>query len=68
MIRRILIDFQISHADIDFFAFMNTYFVEGKLELPSQLQGYPRITNVYNAVKDEPKIRAWLEKRPQTAV
>lgn len=59
---------KMSHADIDLFAFLNSYFVGGKLELPSQLQGYTRLSNLYNAVKEEPKIRAWLEKRPPSAI
>ncbi|XP_020630098.1 hematopoietic prostaglandin D synthase-like [Orbicella faveolata] len=59
---------KLSFADICFFAFFNSYIAKGKPEVPDVLKGLPRLTALYKKVRDEPKLQAWLEKRPQTSL
>ena len=59
---------QISFADICFFSFYNSYLAKGKPEAPDVLKDSPRLTALYEKVGNEPKIKDWIEKRPQTAL
>ncbi|KAJ7389528.1 hypothetical protein OS493_030913 [Desmophyllum pertusum] len=57
---------KLSFADICFFAFSNTYLGNGKPAVPDALKDFPRLTALYKKVRDEPKIKEWIEKRPVT--
>jgi len=57
---------KLSFADICFFAFFNSYIAKDKPEVPDVLKGHPRLTALYEKVRDEPKLQEWLKKRPQT--
>ncbi|KAL9962462.1 hypothetical protein ACROYT_G031567 [Oculina patagonica] len=59
---------KLSFADICFFSFFNSYLGKGKPEVPEVLKGLPRLTALYEKVRDEPKIKAWMEKRPETVL
>lgn len=59
---------KLSFADICFFAFFNSYIAKGKPEVPDVLKGHPRLTALYEKVRDEPKLQEWLKKRPQTVL
>lgn len=59
---------KLSFADICFFAFFNSYLGNGEPAVPAALKDSPRLTALYKKVRDEPKIAAWLEKRPQSAI
>lgn len=38
------------------------------MAVPDTLKGLPRLTALYEKVRDEPKIKAWLEKRPNSVL
>ena len=59
---------QLSFADIYFFAFFNSYLGGGKPEVPEVLKGLPRLTALYEKVRNEPKIKEWMDKRPETSL
>lgn len=59
---------KLSFADICFFAFFNSYLGDGQMAVPDTLKGLPRLTALYEKVRDEPKIKAWLEKRPNSVL
>ena len=58
--------FQLSHADITFFDFLNNFVGQGKPEVPEQLSKFPKLLEHYKKVHDVPGIKAWIEKRPKT--
>nr|XP_058952798.1 glutathione S-transferase-like [Pocillopora verrucosa] len=59
---------KLSFADICFFSFYNSYIAKGQLDPPDVLKDCPRLTTLYKKVRDEPKIKEWIEKRPETAL
>lgn len=59
---------KLSFADICFFSFYNSYINKGQLDPPDVLKDCPRLTTLYKKVRDEPKIKEWIEKRPETAL
>jgi len=59
---------KLSFADICFFAFFNSYIGSGEPAVPAALNDFPRLTALYEKVRDEPKIAAWLEKRPKSVL
>lgn len=59
---------KLSFADICFFSFYNSYIAKGQLDPPVVLKDCPRLAALYKKVRDEPKIKEWIEKRPETAL
>uniref|UniRef100_UPI003980064F glutathione S-transferase family protein n=1 Tax=Salmonella sp. s54925 TaxID=3159674 RepID=UPI003980064F len=57
---------KITYADINFFCFVNGYIGAGELAVPEIMSKFPELTKLYNGVMNEPKILAYLKKRPPT--
>ncbi|XP_068736755.1 hematopoietic prostaglandin D synthase-like [Montipora capricornis] len=59
---------KLSYADIYFFTFFNNYSAKDDRTIPDALKNFPRLTALYEKVRDEPKISEWIERRPKSAI
>lgn len=57
---------ELTYADIHFFAFFNSFMVEGRIETPKELADFPHLLALYNGVMELPNIRKWMETRPES--
>ncbi len=57
---------QLTYADITIFDLSNNYLWRDKPGFPEHLDKFPKLAEHYKRVREVPKIKAWLEKRPES--
>lgn len=58
---------KLSHADISFFNFMNSWIAEDKINgYPAELENFPLLRGLYERVRDIPAVKKRLETRPDS--
>ncbi|XP_078384026.1 glutathione S-transferase 2-like [Oculina patagonica] len=57
---------KLTYADITIFDLSNNYLWRDKPGFPEHLDKFPKLAEHYKRVREVPKIKAWLEKRPES--
>ena len=55
-------------ADVKFFSSVDVLFQDRKEDVPSALNDFPLLKDLFSRVLANPGIKEWLKKRPVTAM
>ena len=55
-------------ADVKFFSSVDVLFQDRKEDVPSALNDFPSLKDLFSRVLANPGIKEWLKKRPVTAM